>query len=290
LTQYVETTFKYSFSGDNPADISGQYEIDAKLTGYILVEDKQSSETVKRRVKAWEKIYPLIPATPFSRHDQKFGIKQVIPVDLRSYAAFADQVAKELKFSADIIELSITYHVLGSASTSQGKISEPVETILSIPVEGNSFIVNGKLADEKENSITIPGTESVPGVKTARTGWVVTTALLAILLLLIIFNTKAKAESPSERELRMIIKKHGDRIVAGVFSFTSVHDKNTTVLNSFYDLVKVADEVAQPILYENASDNLHSFYVINEPMIFSYSLEINTNENVYNNSQVITGS
>lgn len=287
LTQYIETTFNYRFSGKAPADISGQYQVDAALIGYMLKEKEGSKEMEKEKVKVWAKTYPLLPATPFSAHDRNLEIKQVIPVDIRSYANFADQVAKELKFSADLVELTVTYNVQGDAVTPDGKVSESVNTALLIPIDGSAFMVGGLLADKKDSSITKSVTKAVPGVKTARAGFAVATGLLALLLLLVISQTKAKIEDLAEKELRTIIKKHGDRIVAGVFSFPATLEKNTIVLHSFYDLVKVADEVAQPILYENVHEGVHAFYVINEPLIYHYALEINTKEAICQN-QVIT--
>lgn len=276
LTQYIETTFNYRFSGEVPADISGQYQVDAALTGYMLKETEGSKDEEKQKIKVWSKAYPLLPATPFSAHDKQLAINQVIPVDIRSYAVFADQVAKELKFSADLVELTVNYHVQGGSVTPEGKVSESLNTVLLIPIDGSAFMVGGLLADKKDSSITKSQTKAVSGVKTTRAGFAAATGLLALMLLLVIFRTKAKIEDPAEKELKTIIKKHGDRIVAGVFDFPETLEKNTVFLQSFTDLVRVADEVAQPILYENMSVEIHSFYVINKPLIYHYSLETST--------------
>ncbi|NLC07964.1 MAG: DUF5305 domain-containing protein [Syntrophomonadaceae bacterium] len=280
LTQDIETTLNYSFSGDAPSDISGQYQVEAVLTGYILKE-KPGSQTMEReKVRVWTRAWELLPPTPFFAHDRKLEVKQPVPVDVRSYAFFAEQVARELKFSADVVELAVTYNVQAEALTPRGEVEEPIKAVMLIPLKGASFMVEGMLTDKKEKSITQSETEIVAGVKTARRGFAVAAGVLALLLLLVIFKTTAEIVSPEERILRQIMKKQGDRIVAGFSWVPAISDKNIINLNSFDDLVKVADEVKQPILYEQANTSLHSFYVVNAPLIYRYSLTISPLQNL----------
>lgn len=283
LTQYIETIFNYQFSGKAPADISGTYRVDAALIGYLLKEKEGSQDMEREKVKVWAKSWPLVAPTPFSAHDSNLAVKQVIPIDVRSCSNFADQVAKQLKFSADIVELTVSYQVLGSALTPEGQINQPLNAALLIPIDGSAFTVGGTLTDNKEKSITKDVMKAVPGVKSARTGLAVATGLFVLLLLLVIFKTKAKIESQTEKELRMIINKYGDRIVEGIIGFPALLEKNTIVVQSFADLVKVADEVEQPILYENIGGDKHSFYVINEPLLYHYVLEVIPCRDVYEN-------
>lgn len=283
LTQYIETVFNYSFSGDSPVEISGQYQVDAVLTGYVIKEKNDSEGTGKEKIKVWAKSYPLLAPTPFAAHDRKLEVKQTIPVDIQSYALFAQQVAQELKFAADLVELMVTYSAQGGASTSEGQIDEPVKAVMVIPIEGTSFMVQGMLADKKETSITQDIKEPVAGVKTTRAGLAAATGLLALLLLLIMFRTRGVLQDQGEKELRGIIKKHGDRIVAGIFEFPAMLGKNPIILHTFDDLLKVADEVSQPILYENVQEGEHVFYLINEPLIYQYTLETNSKESILEN-------
>jgi len=53
-------------------------------------------------------------------------------------------------------------------------------------------------------------------------------------------------------------------------------------MDSFEDLIKVADEVGQPVLYENHLEGIHSFYVLGEALTYSYMLqETQADENIY---------
>lgn len=273
LTQHIETTLNYRFSGEAPADLSGQYQVDAAVTGYVLQERSGSQEGEREKIKIWTKSSVLLPPTPFSIHDSQLELQQMIPIDIRSYMSFADQVAQELSFSADLVELAVTYSVQTAVSTPQGTLEEPLTLVMVIPLGGSTFTVQGTLTDTKDNSIFNGITESVFKVKAARIGFTAATVILALLLLLTIVFTKAKEQDPVEKKLRQIIRKHGDRIVAGVVSIPAVSGENTIKVHSFDDLVKVADEVAQPILYDNSQVSDHLFYVVNEPLIYRYSLK-----------------
>lgn len=285
LTQYIETVLNYSYIGETPVDISGEYQVDAKLTGYIL-KDKGNDTTEKEKIKAWGKNWELIPPTSFAAYDNKLFVKQQVPIDIKAYSDFASQVAKELKFSADVVELTVTYSIQGGALTPAGEIREPVKVVMTIPVEGSAFMIEGVLSDQKDKSVNQSRISAIPGIKTARTGFACATALFALLLLLIIFKTTAEKETPSERELRRIIKKYGDRIVTGFSWVPALSANNTLALKTFDDLVKVADEVGQPILYEKNQAGIDSFYVIDEPLIYSVSLPMDTEGDIYIDGEI----
>lgn len=286
LTQYIETTLYYNFSTETPVEISGQYQVDAALTGYILKEKEGSGEMEREKVKVWEKPWVLLPPTPFAARNNILEIKQVIPVDIKTFSDFAEQVAQELKFAADVVELTVNYNILGGALTPQGEIREPINAVMVIPIDGSSYMVGGRLADKKEKSIATTQMETVSGVKTARIGYTIAAGIFALLLLLAIFKTAVLSENPEEKNLRRIIKKYGDRIVTGFNWVPAISEQNIIFLDSFDDLVKVSDELGQPVLYKNDHENIHSFYVVNEPLIYSYSLEVKITNNMYLNEYI----
>ncbi|MGI5921325.1 MAG: DUF5305 family protein [Syntrophomonadaceae bacterium] len=274
LTQYIETTLNYNLSANTPVNISGQYQVDAVLTGYILKEKEGGGAMERERVKVWEKLWPLHPPTPFAGQDSKLEMQQVVPVNIKGFADFADQVSQELKFAADVVELTVNYSVLGGATTPQGEIREPINVTMVIPVDSSYYTVGGMLTNQKEKSIDTTRMQAVPGVKTARMGYAIAAGVLVLLLLLVVLKTSAEIEDPEEKKLRKIIKKYGDRIVTGFSWVPAISESNLISLNSFDDLVKVADEVDQPIFYDDGPEGKHSFYVINAPLIYHYSLEI----------------
>lgn len=88
LTQSVQSTLTYRFTGEKAAELSGNYNVVATLTGYMLKE--KDDEKVK--VKVWERTTVLVPTTPFAGQEKELEIKKTIPVNIRQYVAFTDHV------------------------------------------------------------------------------------------------------------------------------------------------------------------------------------------------------
>ena len=272
LTDYIETQLVCQLNGDSPASVHGNIEVVAVLTGYILQEKSGSQAGEKEKVKIWEKVTPLLEPTPYVNDKAKTETIKVIPVNLAQFKNFADQVNTELKSPAELVELAVIYNVTADVSNDQGTSTSKVSPQLVIPIKGNTFVVGGALTDKKEQAINSKQTVDVPGANGSRKLAAVVTIFLVLLLLLVIYGSTIEEEDPFEKALRQIMKKHGDRIVAARGLIPHVFDGNLVSLESLEELVKVADELGQPILYENIQTDMHSFYVVHEPLIYNYRL------------------
>lgn len=282
LTDYIETQLVYQLNGDSPASVQGNVAVVAKVTGYNL-QNKSSDSDEKEKVIIWEKTFPLLAPTPYSSNEARTEIKRVIPINLSQFRDFANQVNTAYFSPTQNIELTVFYNITAGVSNQKGTATSQVCPQLIIPLQGNTFAVFGALTDKKENAINSKEMVEVPGAQVARRVSAGVTVLLAVLLFLVLFATSAEIENPAEKELRQIIKKHGERVVSGILKLPEEFAQNTIVFHNFYDLVKVADEVAQPILYEELPEGSHTFYVINDPLIYRYSLEISPPVNIYKN-------
>lgn len=281
LTDYVETNLDYRLIGDYPAEVHGTVEASARLTGY-LVQSKEGSDE-KEKVVIWEKTQPLLSPTPYSSFSSQTEIKRMIPIYLNQYREYTGRINTAFFNPTNTVELAILYNVTASVYTNHGISCSQVCPRLVIPIQGNTFAVYGSPNDKKNQIITIKKMVQVPGAITKRQISAGTTIILTLLLLLVLLITKAEIEDPAETELRTIMKLHGMRIVAvEETALPAAFAKRTIHLRSFFDLVKAADEVAQPILYENSHDRVHSFYILNGAVKYHYCLEIGAG-NAYRN-------
>lgn len=271
LTDHIGTLFNYQLTGQGPATINGDYQVNAVLTGYILKEGQSSTQRVK--VPVWDKTYSLVPQTEFSSSEGKITLEEEVQVNLREYADFAQRVQDEYKASTSLVELAVKYEISTSVETPDGKNIDSMSPTLVIPIEGNSYTVDGTLADQKEGSIVAEEMVPVPSLKETRIGLSLAVVLLALALLGAVKKTTVKSEDPLENELQRIIKKYGDRIVAGTGAVPDIDRKRLMVLAEFEDLLKISDELLQPILYESVHDGLHNFYVISNQLHYRYTLE-----------------
>lgn len=266
LTQNVQTQLSYRFSGPNEVENKGQYQVLATITGYVV--DDKGEEQVK--LKAWERSNVLVPPTPFASSNGSVEIKKIVPVDVRSYAAFADHVAEQTKFSADIVELSLHYKINSTAASPSGESKEQLAPVVVIPLEGNTFTVAGKLTDQKEGAITSSEMVMDKGVMAGRVACSALVLLFTLLLVWITLGTVQAVEDPIEKELREIMKKHGMRIAAVVGTIPVESRDAVLTVNSFSDLLTIADELARPILYESVSTGIHSFYIMGDHLTYRF--------------------
>lgn len=275
ITDSLETKFHYLYngSGKQTGRLDGNYAVSAAITGYTL-QDKESGQGMeKEKVKVWEKTIELVPSTPFSSSADKTEINLTVPVDVRGCKQFSDQVQEDYKSAVDTVELSVNYNVAIKVEAAQKITRDQIAPVLVIPLKGNSFIVGGRTSDNDEMTVTRVQTVQIPGVKTARNVYVAILIILVILLLLAIFYTVAEEEDPLQVELEKIIKKYGDRIVACAGQTPVITGASRFVLDSMDDLIKAGDELMRPILYENVREGVHNFYIIDQNLVYVYTLD-----------------
>lgn len=275
ITDYVDTRLSYNFRGDGTASINGQYKADAVVTGYVLKEKEGTSGGTPQRekVKVWEKITPVLAPTPFSSSSGKVELKKEIPIYLKTYVDFATQVLEDYKNAVDLVEVSVNYNVAVNIATADGKSTDKSNPVLVIPIKGNSYTIEGQLNDKKDGVVNSKQNVPVPGVKKARIAYSVAAGVFALALLFVLFGTRLRDEDIVERTVRLLLKKYGDRIVIGQDVLAAVDTLNIMALDSFDDLVKVADEAGRAIIYEKSQEGMYSFFVISDTLVYAYKLE-----------------
>jgi len=271
ITDYIMSHMNYHLQGNGTATIDGRYQVTAYVTGYLLKESQTGGQRTK--VPVWEKIYPLVSETPITGSDGKVDLEDDIRINIREYADFAQRVQDEYKSAIDLVELSVKYDIETSVETPEGKTTDSVCPVMIIPIKGNSYTVDGILADTKEGAIVVKKTVPTPLIKESRIGYSAAAVLFAIAILWVLLKTSVRTEDPMELELKRIIKKHGDRIVTGKGPIPNINRDGIILVGEFEDLIRVADEVAQPILHESVTEDEHRFYVINGSMLYNYILE-----------------
>jgi hypothetical protein len=275
ITDYIYTKFSYQLKGDGASNINGQYKVDAVVIGYILKEAEGATAGTPQRekVKVWEKTTPVLAPTSFSSTNGRVEIKKEIPIYLQTYVDFATKVLEEYKNAVDLVEVTVNYNVAVNIATAGGKNTDKANPVLVIPIKGNSYTINGTLTDKKDGAVNAKQSVAVPGVKTARKAFSIAAGGLALILLLVILGTRPRDEDVLERTVRLLLKKYGDRVVIGQDVLAAVDDLNVMVLDSFDDLVKVADEAGRAIIYEKNLEGVYSFFVISDTLAYTYKLE-----------------
>lgn len=266
LIDYINTVYKYEFTGDSPSEVSGKYNVIGILEGRINTE--------KGYKVLWQKEYVLQPETVFSENNKTVSIEQNIPINVKTYTDFTDLAVSTLKMNFKTM-LTIYWDIFVEAKTDKGLVKENFSCVLEVPVGDKYFEVGGNLIQEKTGGFEETEMVISPSYEKIMTLSKIGCMFCAVLLLfIIVFTAKVAQISKLEKAIKQIFKNHGSRMVA---SFSEVPAVSNIVIevSSIDDLVKIADDVGRPILYRNRSNigEITSFYVIGDSVI--YLLDVN---------------
>lgn len=263
FVDYIQPSFFYEFTGEQTADISGNYEINAVMEGYVTENDKHKT--------IWEKKYNLIPKESFKVKDRKISITKKIPIKLEEYSSFVTQLIEESKAGSQV-KLTVSMNVNLNVITDKGLIKEQFTPTMIIPLNVAYFEIVKSKTEEKAGAVEEAKMVQVPPDKVLLIIFGIALFIsLAALSYLMFFTKPAPKADPLVSNLKRILKNHGSRLVALTHD---IADGNATCYNvkSFDDIIKIADEVEKPILYKYNSDlrGITSFCVADGAVMYVY--------------------
>jgi len=253
LLESFTARFSYQYEADKPAELQGTYSIIATLEAKDM----------------WKLDFILEPRTGFSKKGEKISLTKERAIDIDYFQEILKQVNEELGVSARDPKLVIKANVNLKAATREGTIEKKLSPTMIIPLTAGVFQVDGELSVDKKGSIdkivavTNPIKKKWPYVLTL-------TIMLVIVLVAFITLTQNKHGIPLARKKEMEFwKKYGERMV-------KVNDElfpaKVITLNSMDDLVKVADELGKPFVYQEAvPGSPPACYVFDGPIAYRFT-------------------
>lgn len=264
FVDFINTEFSYVFAGEGVTKLEGNYSIIGKVKGF-----KEEREEV---INIWEKDYPLVKNKSFNITDETYAINENISINLNEYNTFVEEIIETSKINCDT-SITLFMDVNLTATNDKGTFEENITPNLVIPLNTLMFeITTNKI--EKPGAIeeTIQVQLPVDKNQVIFYGVIIGICVLGLIFLMIFTEATAKKD-PLEKELHRILKKHGDRLVALSTDFDL---SNAKFVRTIDDLVRLADEVAKPILYKY-SDNykeINTFYLNNGDEIYAFDIDV----------------
>lgn len=262
---HLTTKFEYKFEGSDIADLNGNYDIVAKVSGTVRKGVGEADTVI------WEKNFPLKGKQDFSVNDRTLSIDEELSIKLDDFNEFA-RLANETSKISFITSLQISMNININGTTGDGIIEDVISSSLVIPLNTPMFeIITNNI--EKPGAVEETIQVQIPIDKTQVIIFGVIIVVLAIGLIFLIFITKSTPKRDKlDRELNKIFKKHGDRLVA---LSSDVDISNARNVKSIDDLVKLADEINKPIFYKYSVDykEINKFFITNDFEIYVLDLE-----------------
>lgn len=264
LTDSINTVLNYNFEAEDNLDYQGQYSITGTARAYVRL-DKD------REVVIWTKKYTYTPDTKFSGSDKNINLTNDVKIPLQSYVQELKQLEQATRFSASRADLEVNYVINLKGSNEHGNIEEKLNPKLVIPIKGNTFMVEGKLKDQKNGAITVE--QIKPANKMEGMAGYMGIGIFGLLLLgsVLIFSVNAPEPTPQEKLLKELFRRHGERIV----NLNKMPSTSFDVIkvDDFEDMVKIADEIEKPIFCYQGDNCGCIFSIFDEPYLFQYQLE-----------------
>ncbi|WP_105619673.1 DUF5305 domain-containing protein [Vallitalea okinawensis] len=268
ITEFIDffqTSFIYEFASDKESNISGDYEIIASVEGYT-----GEGETYK---SIWKKKYELLPKTSLQAKDNRINIKEDIQLNINEYNIFVAQVIEESNINSNI-KLTVSMNINLKANTEYGLVEERISPSIIVPLNTSFFEINESGVEEKPGSIEETKQIILPVNKSRVIVYSCILALSLMGLIFLIFFTKGINNIDQfEKELKKIFKNHGNRLVA-LNAEIAATCENLNKVKSIDDLVRIADEIGKPILYQYSPyrKDMNEFYVIDDNELYLFDI------------------
>lgn len=260
LIDYIDTSFKYEFKGERPADIKGKYSITAILSGFTKGFNDNKC--------LWQKEYVLQPDIEFSGNDNRISIEKQQPVYIKSYANYIKMALDTIKINFDT-NIVIKWNVSFEIKTDKGVVSEKLAPTMVIPLSGQLIEITGGLTDQKNGALTEMQLQLSPYYEHKILAcWIIEGITVVSILFLLIFTAPLSLSS-RQKQQKHIFKNYECRMVA-MDSDIIINNRKTMRVSSISDLLKIADDMSNPILYKNSEniEDITKFYVITDQTIY----------------------
>lgn len=281
FTDTVDITYDYGFQGSEASKIDGSYTITLALEAYTIKN--------KEHKNLWTKKYPKIATKDFHIDEETYSAHETFSIPLNQFLTFVNQLDQNFSISSDR-RLVISCITKMASTSPHGTITNEHKNQLFIPLTKNFYEIDGNLEDMANVPITTLQRIIIPPSRQKIT-------LLAILLFLtvlalvysIFFIIPMKAD-PKERFIKTLFKKYSSRFVSLKIEMDLLMvDKPVIYVRTFDGLVRMSDELVQPIMYtyRESQVDINRFYVIHQDAIYCYdhdheTLSTHEQENLLN--------
>ena len=258
IINYINESFRYIFTINLDAEISGDYILEALLQTDI-----------------WSKTYTLVQNSDFNNTQKsrraEFNIE--FPINYGYYESIVSDIEAETGVTAPNPNLIIQCRVNVLAKTDKGTISKSFTPSISIPLKGKTIEITEGEINQIAGVETEKTTVSDQSVIDERNYWTAILILFIIILALSVLLTKSDTFilSKTEKVVKKILKKYNEWIVEIDKLPKRPIGTESVILKSLEELVKISEEIGKPIIhYSSENDNTHIFQVLDANIHYEY--------------------
>jgi len=257
FTDYITVDCKYTYNSQNAANISVNSYVTAFLVSYI---DEGNEEVI-----IWKKEYALSELETNESAGSEISGEKQIRLELDEYTSLIDQIYDTYSFKTKyyLMVLYSTEFTADYGGKTVNKIQQPYIRIdldeLLYGIQENN-LSKGKLEITQQS--IVDGEISWDAVIVGGTVFL----FLAALAVLVPRKMIASADTLGEaKQIRQINIKYGDRIVH--IKEKPALDHKAIMVADMEDVIKIADEIGQPIFSIGVDSEVY-YYVVNNNVMY----------------------
>jgi hypothetical protein len=250
--------------------------IAGRFSYHLLCDRPVSEQSEEVQVTAivqnpgqWSKELVVVPAA-----SEVGSFIMSFPIDIEYYTTVIDAIGEETGTRGSSYTITIKASVHTSALTDVGAINDTYSQTLAVNLESNTLTFGKELSGSKSGSIDGAETSDAPEAA-SRTPWII--GLVIALLALGYFGwsqaqLRVAPVSAGEAEAARARKKYRQMMVE-VGELPEIKPSETVVpLNSVDDLMRIADDLAKPVLHQEA-EGTHTYCVIDSGARYLYQIK-----------------
>lgn len=263
FTNTLESTYNITFTGSESAQFTADYELLAYITSYTT--QRQEKQDI------WSKQYTLKAQQHISDEGTTFHLTDTVKINYPSYVEIANQLSEMAKTTAPT-ELRLSLVGTITCKTPYQEITQPLEVTLNVPLNESYFNMTATGIESISDTLTENYEMEIPIENQTTKGYLVGSIVLALIFFYILIGTqKATKKDLAYKKLKKLFNAYSNRMV-GVTSFKEDNYINYYTVTEFYDLVKLSDDLENPILYVQSEDllNVSKFYVAHADTLYVF--------------------
>ncbi|XMB85533.1 DUF5305 family protein [Mycoplasmatota bacterium WC44] len=262
LTDFIDVTYELTYEATNSTDLSYNYHVYPAIESYTGNGDNSQL--------LWKKNYPNIKSIQEQVVKSSMSINDKVKLKLDNYIDFINEVNESLDINTNdylvlYLEGNIFIEYDGRFAT------EEFTQSIKIPLKQKVYSINNDDEFETSDEFIYYNEESDSVNLIAIVGLII--SLISLIASFKFINTLLPL-SLKEKTFNKIFAEHSGRLVQLT---NSTYELNELIfVREFNDLIKISDEISQPIFYNNKQTNeitTTQFLVFDNNKNYSYVLK-----------------
>lgn len=249
VVKAIDADFSYLFKADRAAALKATYSVVATVDA----------------PKMWQKEFTLVLPTEVAAKGDTLSITRPFTIDLPFYNDFLKAVSEELGATASEPRLVIKAPVEVKAVSPAGVVTDRLAPEMIIPLASGCFQVSGELSPVKRGELTALRKVADPSLgrrKKTAVAFLAGAGMLLVFWPLVTGCERKKTDDGGKRELELLARTCGDRMVQVQAGFSLPDGVVAVPLNSPEDLVRVADELGKPVIFQPCGPQGQPCYLV----------------------------